>query len=124
MRDTLEEKIAKASSLFDVLMIMKEKTMLDTHVATLAYIEEEIENDDTKSYAIWRCKPFPLYHNQSAYSIQAYSFKERNYSDGDIVLIVFTDLNFIASLNSVDTSQKQTQDNLLHSMKYGIVISI
>lgn len=125
MRETLEERIDKADSLLDVLLILREKIMLDTHVATLAYVEDVIlERTNENKYGIIKCKPFPLLEEQEPYSIQAYYFKENNtFEAGDIILVVFTDLNFIGNLKTVDTKPRETQDVIYHSTKYGIVIN-
>lgn len=125
MRETLEERIEKADSLLDVLLILREKIMLDTHVATLAYVEDVIlERTNENKYGIIKCKPFPLLEEQEPYSIQAYYFKEDNtFEIGDIILVVFTDLNFIGNLKTVDTKPRETQDVIYHSTKYGIVIN-
>ena len=126
MKENLESQVSKAKSLLDVLIVMKQKTMLDTHVATLAYVQEKIQEPSENSeyqYGILRVKPFPLYENQSEYSIQAYYFSN-TYEEGDIVLIVFCDLNFIMSLNVADKKPRNTTDTQTHSLKYGIVIKI
>jgi hypothetical protein len=128
MKETLEAKVARASSLLDILLIMKEKTMQDLHVASLAFVKEIISQPDANkrnSYGILRVAPFPLNTNQDEYSINAYYFNpEYIFSENDIVLIIFCDLNFISNLNVVDSTQKQTQDTLKHSLKYGIVIPL
>ena len=127
MRENLEGKVSKASSLLDVLNVMKEKTMLDTHVATLAYVQEIVLEAGTEGsiYGCLRVKPFPLNYNQQEYAIQAYYFdKTHKYAVNDIVLIVFCDLNFISSLNAIDYKPKMTNDSLTHSLKYGIVIPL
>ena len=123
MKENLESQVSKAKSLLDVLIVMKQKTMLDTHVATLAYVEETIQAADENQYGILRVKPFPLYEKQGEYSIQAYYFSN-TYNKGDIVLIVFCDLNFIMNLNAVDKKPKNTTDTQTHSLKHGVVIKI
>ena len=126
MKESLESKVARASSLFDILCIMKDKTMLDTHVATLAYVHEIIQEPGTNGiYGCLRVKPFPLNEKQEEYGIQAYYFDNTHkYEINDIVLVIFTDINFISSLNSVDYKPKNTNDPLLHSLKYGIIIPL
>lgn len=124
MKEDLKSRIGQAKNLLDVLLILKDKTMQDTHVATLAYLEENIEKFNDK-YGIWRCRPFPLETGQEAYSIQSYYFSK----DGDdfkpdsIVVILFTDSNFINNLNSINTVPKPTNDTILHSIKYGVIVS-
>lgn len=125
MRETLEEKVSNAKSLTDVLLILKQVTMLDTHVATLAYLEEVVSPFDGKK-GIWSCKPFPLDEGQSEYQIQAYYFSADgdNFRSGSIALIVFADRNFINGLQTPGPTPVQTRDEILHSIKYGVMVSL
>ena len=121
MREDLESEISSATSLLDVLLILKKVTMIDTHVATLAYVVGEQTWKD--SYGTIRCKPFPLDTNQSEYIIEAYYFNSESIiNENDIVVILFMDKNFINNLNAVDNKPRITQDLGTHLIKYGIVI--
>lgn len=128
MRENLETKVSNAKTLLDVLLILKEKTMQDIHVASLAYLDENIQEFNGK-FGIWRCRPFPLEENQSEYTIQAYYFTENgNPSDkglksGQIVVILYMDKNFINNLNVTDGNPKPTQDLIYHSLKYGVILN-
>ena len=121
MKTTLEERISTASTLLDVLLILREMTMLDTHVATLAYFQSITEFNE---YSIVKCKPFPLNTNQEEYTISAYCFNQNvsNLTKNSIILVIFTDRNFINNLNSVDKLPKETTDLSTHLIKYGIAI--
>lgn len=127
MKETFASRVSKADSLIDVLTLLKEKILMDTHVATLAYFEEytqKIENG--KNYGIIKCKPFPLHLDQGEYSIYVYYFKEDTneiYNKGDILCVLFTDLNFIGSLNNPIKEPKNTSDEIFHNLKYGIIIN-
>ena len=125
MRSDLETRIGEAKTLLDVLLILKDKTMLDTHVATLAYLKENYQAFDGK-YGIWTCNPFPLDQGQPEYVIQSYYFSVDgdNFKPGSMVLIVFTDRNFINDLKSVSNTPKEARDNDLHSIKFGIIVSL
>ena len=125
MKQTLETRISNADSLLDVLLLLKEKTMMDTHVATLAYVDSiEKEKTSDNKFGIVKCKPFPLDDDREEYSVFAYYFNEDSHFEiGNIVLILFTDLNFISSLNSLDNIPKSTNDLIYHSSKYGIIIN-
>lgn len=125
MRQDLETEISTASTLQDVLMILKKVTMLDTHVGTLAFVAEKPRWDSTNNCGIIKCKPFPLDTNQSEYAIEAYYFKESttdSLSVDDIVVILFTDRNFINNLKVVDKQPRETNDYTTHSLKFGVVI--
>ena len=125
MKQTLETRISNADSLLDVLLLLKEKTMMDTHVATLAYVDSiDTEKTENNKYGIVKCRPFPLDEGREEYSIFAYYFKnDSSFEKGDIVLILYTDLNFIGSLNSLDTKSRETKDTTYHSIKKGLIIS-
>lgn len=127
MRETLEEKISNASSLTDVLLILQEKIKIDIHVATLAYVEEIYsEYTSDSKFGIINCKPFPLKDKQEEYIIQAYYFTEKGneLTKGQIICILFTDLNFINNLKSIQNIPKSTQDTNIHSLKYGVILNL
>lgn len=125
MKTTFEEKIDQATSILDVLLILKEVTMLDTHVATLAYLEEIVYPFNGK-YGIWACKPFPLDEGQAEYRLQAYFFtpEGNSFSKGSIALVTFCDYNFISGLQSPGPTPRETKDQILHSLKYGVISSM
>jgi len=129
MKSTLEEKISTAATLLDVLLILKDKIALDIHVATMAYVVEhtqKIKNDDetTNKYGIIRCKPFPLDAKQEEYIIEAYYFTEDgdDLQENNIVIILFMDRNFINDLKAIDNRPRQTNDLMLHTIKYGVIM--
>lgn len=122
MREDLQTEISSATTLLDVLLILKKVTMLDTHVATLAYVTEE-EAKWNGNHGTIKCKPFPLNKEQEEYTIQAYYFNQNSsFNEGDIVVILFMDRNFINNLSAVDKKPKQTKDLTTHTYKFGIVI--
>lgn len=125
MRETLETKVSQAKSLLDVLLILKEVTMRDTHVATLAYLDSNLSSFNGK-YGIWNCRPFPLYEGQDEYTIQGYYFSADgdNFTPNTIILIVFTDKNFINNLQVIENKPQQTKDVNLHLLKYGVIVSL
>lgn len=125
MRETLQEKVAKASSLADILKILKTSTMLDTNVATLAYVKSIEKQIGEDIYGILNVDPFPLYNNQERYTIQSYYFsRSATFEIGDIVLIVFTNFNFISNLNNKTYTPLATQDLDNHLIKYGVAIPL
>lgn len=125
MRTTFDEMVANAKTFLDVLLILKQKTMLDTHVATLVYLDSIVSPFDGKK-GIWSCRPFPLNEKQPEYKIQAYYFSADGdgFKKGSIALIVFCDMNFISGLMSPSPEPKETKDQVLHSLKYGVIVSL
>ena len=122
---SLEDRVANASTLLDVLLILRDMIAIDTHVATLAYAESIAKPyDPSNGYGILRCKPFPLAREQSGYSIEAYWLEEgAAFKRGQKVLVVFCDRDFISSMQAIGGEAKETLDKGLHSMKHGIIIS-
>ena len=125
MKETLDERIANASTMLDVLLIFRDLLEIDTHVATLAYADEIAKPYDSEyGYGVLRCKPFPLAEGQAEYVIEAYWLEDgATFKKGQKVLVVFCDRDFIASMQSTDGSSRVSQDQGLHSMKHGIVVS-
>ena len=57
MRETAQERINNASNLLDVLLVLEDKILKDTHVSTLAYINKEVTAfDENKGYGIYEEK--------------------------------------------------------------------
>lgn len=123
MRDSFESRVANATTLLDVLLILKEVTMKDTHVGTLAFVSEE-GAIWYGNYGIVKCKPFPLDQNQKEYIIDAYYFsEEEEFEPGKRITILFMDRNFISMLDAVSPEPRQTLDPLTHSIKFAIVFN-
>jgi hypothetical protein len=125
MKQTSESRISDADSLLELLLLLKEKTLMDTHVATLAYVDEvQVEKTDDNKFGLVKCKPFPLDEDREEYTVFAYYFnKDSEFNKNDIVLILYTDLNFISGLDSVDNKPKPVRDIIYHSTKCGIIIN-
>lgn len=170
--------LGNATDQLDSFQVMKQTTMLDTNVATLAYVEEVIktiskpieemtdeekENGEDKKfrqmYGIARVRPLPRLTDQDEMVIEAYYFDYYSnpgtkmryvkrvphegllsnldgdpYDDkeidvdvgleyGKIVLVVFTDKNFLENVEAINTQQVgTTSDNIYHSLKYGVIV--
>ena len=125
MRTNLEQQISQAKSLLDVLLILKQVTMLDTHVATLVYLDSLIKPFDGRA-GVWACKPFPLSEGQGEYLIHSYYFSAEgdSFSEGAMALVVFCDMNFISGLQTPGPTPTETKDQVLHSLKYGVIVSL
>lgn len=124
MRQTLQDKIANAKNLLDVLLVMKESIMIDTHVSTLAYFDHNVEPFNG-TYGIASVRPFPLEEDQQSYEVQVYYFESSgdDFEADTIVTVIFADRNFINNLNAVEPVGKPTDDTTLHTYKFGIITS-
>lgn len=133
MKETQEQRIARAKNLLDVLLIMQDNIKMNINVASLGYVSEIIKErpetpnneDDRKfEYGILKVKPFPLHMEQTEYYVQGYYFNSHHYNVRDVVLIIYTDLNFISSLDDTTQKPKVTIDEDFHSLKNAIIIPL
>lgn len=121
MKQTRSSQISNCDDLLSVLILLKQVTMESTKVATLAYVKRIVTPFNNK-YGVLEVAPFPLIDEQLQYKLQVYFFSDIIYKEGDIILVVFTDRNFISNL-SVD-EPKKTNDSQLHTIKYGVAIKV
>ena len=106
---------------YDLISIFQDfqtKINRDLNVASFAIVEKV---DGRSIY----CKPFPIRKESQPYTIIAYlaSLKLKINVD-DIVLVIFTDRDFRTCIDSVKSNVNYTtEDNDLHSINYGVVVS-
>ena len=94
--DTQNPDLAK------VLLAVKENTMKSIHVATMAVIKS-VEND------IINVEPFPIVDGSNTKQIECISLSNGiTYTRGDIVLVLYTDLNGVRNLKQNKAGQKMT----------------
>lgn len=102
------------STLFDVLLTLKQNVMRDTNVAEICKVLE-VKSDATYVVA-------PLNNSKQKLFCQTYNGSKVNVND--IVLVIFTNTDNRLNLNKVNN--KQTTQSLnsvnLHSSEYGIII--
>lgn len=113
---------------YDFGTSVKTNTLRSLKVASLALVKEiDIDN------ALIKVSPFPLLVNEREKIIPCYvsrSFKERylnNLKEEDCVLVLFLDRNYTQNYAQIKSNQKLTclsNDNDLHSDKFGIVIDM
>lgn len=121
MRTNREFNVNDCTNLLDVLLLLKNNIEKSIRVSTLAFFDiEKQKYDSSKKYGIALVKPFPLLDNNQEYSIQAYFFNENGFNKNDIVLVLFTDNNFISSLKVLKPSL--TEDTNYHKTQFAIVI--
>lgn len=113
---------------YDFGTSVKTNAMRSLKVASLALVKEiDIDN------ALIKVSPFPLLVNEREKIISCYvsrSFKERylnNLREGDSVLVLFLDRNYIQNYMQFKSGQKLTclSNNMdLHSDRFGVVIDM
>ena len=113
--DTQNPDLAK------VLLAVKENTMKSIHVATMAVIKS-VEND------IINVEPFPIVDGSNTKQIECISLSNGiAYTRGDIVLVLYTDLNGVRNLKQNKAGQKMTSINkkeIPHQETNGIIIGL
>lgn len=106
---------------YDLVTVFKSsetRIMRHLHVSTMAVVTK-IDGDTIQ------CMPFPIRENTTANNIYAFNIGNVNYEVGDKVLVIFTDRDFRKNYASATTSERSigtTNDALLHSIDYGVVI--
>lgn len=114
-----------SSDFLQVLLALEEKTIRDIKVASLGVIENvNIENGTAD------VKLFPILKDESNYKIiTAYALNDLTdaFSQGDIVLCLFLDRNFIYNLIKYKSSKnfddiRKIDESSFHNEKYAIMI--
>lgn len=115
-----------SSDFLQVLLALEEKTIRDIKVASLGIIESVDVDKGTANV-----KLFPLLNDESNYKIiTAYALNELTsdtFNQGDIVLCLFLDRNFIYNLMRYKANQRfddliPIDENNFHDEKYAIMI--
>jgi hypothetical protein len=122
-RDQLSYKLSENNTFQDVMDLLKQSVMMDTHVATLAFFDSVIqEYTSDNKYGIIRARPFPLRESESEYGINAYYINDRTFEQGQILVILYTDLCFAENLQTDKRNPRKTKNTMNHSMLSGVVI--
>lgn len=119
MSDTRKnESLYDENDLLTVLLTVKSNILRDLKVASLGVVKEIEDNN----YVV---KLFPLLQNENEKTILCFKLKDITIVKNDVVLILFTDRNFIQNLKQIKLNQtltKLTENYDLHSHNYGIII--
>ena len=103
----------------DVLKDATNKAIDKVNVATLAYVENERDTRNDK-YDIITVSPFPLEEGQKSYTIRAYARKGEDVREGDIVVVLFTNKNFINNLDHNTPQESSNQES--HPITCGVIV--
>lgn len=114
----------KATSFIDVFKRLKDIIKNEIHVATLAlYKSTQIEYDDNLGYGIINVIPFPLNKNDSAAINQCYYFKKEFFTDNQLLIIIYTDIDFKNNL-VVNKNKSLVNDKpIMHSKMSAVLVS-
>lgn len=119
----MNKGLGENTSLYDMTVALKNIIKEEIKVATLGYYTQTVKPySESDGYGIIQVKPFPLKKDQSEYVIQAYVLDDRTFVENKIVIILFLDLNFKSNLSLNVKKPAQVNDNLSHSINYGVVI--
>ena len=110
------DRIETMEDLFDLTIDIAKRSVL---VSSLAYVESVNEGD---KYSVVTVKPFPLMKDQTEYTINAYCNNDlaEDLSVKDIVVVLFTDLDFRSSLNN--NSIDAINDDECHDINNGVIV--
>lgn len=110
------DRIETMEDLFDLTIDIAKRSVL---VSSLAYVESVNEGD---KYSVVTVKPFPLMKDQTEYTINAYCNNDlaEDLSVKDIVVVLFTDLDFRSSLNN--NSIDAVNDDECHDINNGVIV--
>lgn len=92
-------------------------------VATLATVSETITEWNGK-YGRAAVTPIPKWDKDGTNYIEGYYFSEMSLSQGQIVLVVFTDSDFRANIEGGVWQPLKTENNNTHSRDFGVIIKL
>lgn len=121
--DILAPKLDKATNLQGCFDAFERMIYRNLHVATIAIYKDMVQvYDASKGYGIVSVAPVPLDKNREAYNINAYYIDNYSFNSGELVVVLYSDLNFEKNLNYNKNTQINVDIPLPHSQMNGIVI--
>lgn len=119
---TVQEKLDKIETMEDLFSLSIDITKGLINVATLAYVKN-VSLDKSEKYYNVDVKPFPLKEDQEEYELSCYCNNRigEKLKEKDIVIVLFTDLDFRSSLNN--NTINSVNDEECHDINSGVIIS-
>lgn len=115
----------KTTSFIDVFSKFKNIINNDLHVSTLALFKSiEKEYNDKDGYGIINVVPFPLNQNEASQLNTCYYFNKQNFTKNQLLLVIYTDLDFKDNLQVNKTEAIKNDNPLLHSKMSAVLINI
>lgn len=106
--------------LLSVLLALKENIMIELNVATIGKVRS-IEGQTAK------VQLYPAIKNEQPQTIYSIISSNLDVNVNDIVVVLYLDRNFISALKKLKQNQNPSSisdDVILHSKEYGIIISV
>ncbi len=117
-------KLGKSTSLGDVLNQIKNSTMDDMAVATLALVKEiEQAYSETDGFGIASVAPIPSRGDNLA-TLPGYFFSSEAPEEGAIILLVFTDSDFRDALGNLGNKIPITRSKKRHGLNFGVIVKL
>lgn len=108
--------------------IIYSKVFENLKVFSLAKVKEISKAfDDGKKYGIVKVNVFPLESYEDSSILEVYCFsktKMQNLSVGDIVGVIYSDMNFKYTLDDPRGNILKSPSSIRHSKSYGVLINI
>lgn len=92
-------------------------------VATLASVSEVLQTWNGK-YGRVAVTPVPRWDKDATNYIEGYFFSEQTISEGQLVLIVFTDTDFRTIINTGTWLPEKTENKNTHSRDFGVIVKL
>lgn len=108
--------------------IIYERVFENLKVFSLAKVKEISKKfDASKKYGIVKVNLFPLENYETSSMLEVYCFSETkmaNLTEGDIVGVVYSDMNFKYVLDDPRGNILKSPSKVRHSKSYGVLINI
>lgn len=125
--DKLNPKLDYIDGFSDIVRLLEKVIYKNIHVASVAIFKEITKEFDVNAgYGIATVEPIPTETKRGNYSINGY-FLDNTYTfnNDELVVIVYTDLNFVDNLNNNKIKQKEsTSTDSLHSQMNAVIIPV
>lgn len=119
-----QSQINNLHDLNDLLTLLKNSIMSNTHVSSLARFSGVHQAyDETLKFQIIKVVPFPIEDGEQEHTDYAYCFSNRVFTEGEYVLIVYTDKDFRDNIQLTNW-RTLSDSNKPHKTSYGVVIPI
>ena len=122
--DVRNNKLDSIKDLGDVFKLFKQVIFKDLHVSSVAIFKRVIkEYDNNSGYGIIEVEVLPAEPKRGNYILTAYHIHKINFITGQLLEIVYTDMNFIQNLNVNKNYQRLITEKIYHSEMNALVVT-